>query len=123
MSRPISDLFRHPGSLYVYCSDERVRRTFAAQLLEQGFAFGDGVAPGRRRIDRLMCVRRDFTVCFCGFVCRMQCGSLEDPVYAKEDGFDGCTRVDYARFLAGEEAYVIRGRRPTAETGAVIGYW
>lgn len=123
MARPISELFRHQGTLYVYCSGPTVKEQFARHLIEQGFCFRDGATPARRQIDRLMCVHCDFTISFCGFICHMQCGNLENPAYVLQDCFDGCTRIDYARFLSGAEDYVIQGQRPKKDTTAILEYW
>ena len=123
MSRPISELFKHQGTLYVYCSSTSVKEQFARHLIKQGFCFGDGVAPARRRIDQLMCIHRNHTVCFCGFICHLQCGSLENPTYVLRDYFDGCTRIDYARFLSGAEDYVIQGQRLKKGATATLEYW
>ena len=113
MSRPITELFEHPGVIYIYCSSLPVKRLFARHLAEQGFGFKDGV---EREISNLMIVHRDFTICYCGFICRMQYGwgvnghTIDDHRgYTSQDSTSGCTRVDYARFIAGEAEYVIRG--------------
>ena len=121
--RLISDLFNHQGNIYVYCSSPLTEEIFAWHLTQQGFHFGDGASPARRGIDSLMCVHPDFTICYCGFVCHLQCGGLDNPVYVQEDCFDGCTRVDYARFLSGVDDYVIQGRRPAITTTAAVEYW
>lgn len=123
MSRSIQDLFIHQGTIYVYCSGAPVKALFARHLAEQGFRFGDGAALARRPIDSLMCVHRDHTISYCGFVCHLQCGSLEDPVYVPQDSFDGCTRVDYARFISGADDCVIRGKRPGVKTAATVEFW
>ena len=119
MSRPITELFHHKGTIYVYCSSLPVKRLFAKHLTEQGFGFKDGK---EREIDALMIVRRDFTICRCGFVSRMQYGwgvnGHDIDVhrgYTAEDCTSGATRVDYARFIAGEGEYVIRGPKSTPQ--------
>ena len=70
-----------------------------------------------------MCVHRGHTLSFCGFICHMQCGSLENPTYVLWDCFDGCTRIDYARFLSEAEDYVIQGQRPKKGATATVEYW
>ena len=123
MTRPISELFRHEGTIYVYCSSPEVKRQFTRHLIEQGFVFGDGILPGRRAIDELMCIHRDHKIGFCGFVCHMQCGNLKDPRYVDADCYQGCTRVDYARFAAGFDEYVIQGKRTNNSNGPIVEYW
>ena len=115
MSRPITELFHHEGTIYVYCSSLPVKRLFARHLVEQGFSFRDGKT---REIDHLMIVRRDFTICYCGYISRLQYGwgtnghAIDDHNgYTMGDCTDGATRVDYARFIAGEDEYIIQGPR------------
>lgn len=111
--RPISELFRHKGAhIYVYCPSKALKAMFARDLEAQGFTFGDGVQVSKRAhdFDDIMAIHRDFTVCFCGYACHVQFGPVgKNLVYVKEDSSCNCTRVDYARFVSGEEEYVIRG--------------
>lgn len=113
--RPISELFQHPGHIYVYCASEAVKAMFAHDLDEQGFAFGDGARTSQRQIDSLMAVCRDHTIAFCGYASHVRCGSLANPVYVTKDSSCNCTRVDYARFVSGADDYVIRGPQGSFE--------
>ena len=110
MKRLISDLFQHKGSLYVYCSSFAVKKRFEHDLIEQGFRFGDGVSPSEREIHDLMSVDRDYTLHYCGFIPHVQFGSLQAPIYCRRNSYNGCTRIDYARFISGEDKYVILGQ-------------
>jgi len=123
MSRQLNELFNHHGTLYVYCSSIPIKQLFTKHLAEQSFHFQDGATPSRRQIDQLMCVHRDYSICFCGFISRMQCGNLQNPVYVTEDCYDGCTRIDYERFINGMDDYVILGQRPTGVSNQKIVYW
>ena len=105
----ISELFRHKGYIFVYCSSVPVKQMFERHLDEQGFAFEDGTRVTERKIADVMVIGRDYTVKFCSRTFQMICGSLQDPVYVKGDHSRGSIRVDYARFISGEENYVIRG--------------
>ncbi len=109
--RRISDLFKHEGHIYVYCPSKPLKAMFIRDLDAQGFAFGDGVRVTERAQDfgDIMAVNRDYTICFCGYASHVRCGSLRNSVYVREDHSRNCTRVDYARFVSGEEEYVIKG--------------
>lgn len=124
--RLISEIFRHPGHIYVYCPSKPLKAKFARDLEEQGFGFADGARVSERAHDfgDIMAVNRDFTIHFCGFNSHLACGSLRNPVYVREDRSDGIVRVDYARFISGAENYIIRSPRyrdasgsASAETG------
>ena len=118
--RPISELFKHRGHIFVYCPSKALKAMFARDLDAQGFTFGDGVRVTEHagNFGDIMAIHRDFTVGFCGFACHVQFGSKENPVFVKEDHSCNCTRVDYARFVSGEEAYVIRGPEDCIEVEA-----
>ena len=105
----ITDLFKaHSGPIYIYSGSEAIRRRLLKDLTEQGFLLGNGEPV--REVQDLMSVHIDRTVSYCGYVCRVQCGSLRHPEYVEEDRKRGCTRVDYARFSAGLRDYVIKGQ-------------
>ncbi len=111
--RPISELFKHEGTLYIHCASPAVKAMLARDLTEQGFRFRDGTSPEQREIDSLMCVHRDYTIGFCGFACQVQynIGQPDQLEYCKKNSERGATRIDYARFISGEKKYVLRRKK------------
>ena len=111
--RPISELFRHEGALYIHCANPAMRAMLARDLTDQGFRFRDGASPEQRGIDSLMRIHRDYTIGFCGYVCRVQddIGRPDQLEYCRKNSERGATRIDYARFISGGEKYVLRRKK------------
>ena len=111
--RPISELFRHEGALYIHCASPAVKAMLASDLTEQGFRFRDGASPEQREIDSLMCIHRDYTVGFCGYVCQVQdnIGKPDQLECCRKNSERGATRIDYARFISGDKKYVLRRKK------------
>ena len=112
-NRPISELFKHEGALYIHCASPAVKAMLARDLTEQGFRFRDGASPEQRELDSLMCIHRDYTIGFCGYVCQVQynIGPSDQLEYCKENSERGATRIDYARFISGDKKYVLRRKK------------
>ena len=111
--RPISELFKHEGALYIHCASPAVKAMLARDLTGQGFRFRDGASPEQREIDSLMCIHRDYTIGFCGFACQVQynIGRPDQLECCKKNSERGATRIDYARFISGDKKYVLRRKK------------
>ena len=112
-NRPICELFRHKGALYIHCASPAVKAMLARDLTEQGFRFRNGTSPEQREIDSLMRIHRDFAIGFCGYVCQVQdnIGKPDQLECCRKNSERGATRIDYARFASGEKKYVLRRRK------------
>ena len=112
-NRPISELFRHEGALYIHCASPAVKAMLARDLTGQGFRFRDGTSPEQREIDALMRIHRDYTIGFCGFACQVQynIGQPDQLEYCSKNSECGATRIDYARFISGDKKYVLRRKK------------
>ena len=112
-NRPISELFKHEGTLYIHCASPAVKAMLARDLTEQGFRFRDGASPEQREIDPLMRIHRDYTIGFCGFACQVQynIGQPDQLECCRKNSERGAMRVDYARFISGDKKYVLRRKK------------
>ena len=96
-----SFLSTNAGRVYVYLATEEVCKQFLKDAENEGFAFGDGEKPTARPGNNLYVVNRDWTISHVGWTGHMAFQS------AKRIGGQEMIRVDYERYLLGEENFVI----------------
>ena len=72
------------------------------QAEDEGFTFGDGATPTERCYAEIMAVNKDKTINYVGTNGRIAFGAG-----AKKIGDQDLIRVDFAKYLAGEENYII----------------
>ena len=87
--------------MYVYLKDEVIARRFLQDAENEGFTFGDGEKPTARPGNNLYVVNRNWTISHVGWAGHMAFQS------AKYVGEQELIRVDYERYLLGEENFVI----------------
>ena len=101
--RSIEALMNLNGRVYVYLDNEEAAEQFFTQAEAEGFTFGDGERPTARHRDCIMAVNKDHTISYVGFVGHMAFGSGTESV-----GNEPLIRVDYRRYLTGEEDFLYR---------------
>ena len=101
--RTIANLLNLDGRVYVYVPSKNIRRLFLKNAQEEGFMFGDGVKPTRRRaFDDIYALNKDFTLNFVGSIGHF---AFHHPqVFTNNVGL---IRVDYSAYLSGAENYII----------------
>ena len=99
--RNVTELSKLNGKVYVYLRDEVIARRFLQDAENEGFTFGDGEKPTARPRNNLYVVNRDWTISHVGCTGHMAFQS------AKRIGEREMIRVDYERYLLGEENFVI----------------
>lgn len=99
--RNVTELSKLNGKVYVYLKDEVIARRFLQDAEDEGFTFGDGEKPTARPGNNLYVVNRNWTISHVGWAGHMAFQS------AKYVGEQELIRVDYEKYLIGEENYVI----------------
>ena len=102
--RNVTELSKLNGKVYVYLRGEVIARRFLQDAENEGFTFGDGEKPTARLGNNLYVVNRDWTISHVGWAGHMAFQS------AKCVGEQEIIRVDYEKYLLGEEEYLISGR-------------
>lgn len=112
--RKISNLCQLDGRIYLWFRDKETREQFCTDAEKEGYHYGDGVSLREREIQGCMALNEDLTVNFLGFAGRMAFG-YADYVGAYWDHERKCMmpgnrkiiRVDYAKWKAGQEDFII----------------
>ena len=102
--RNVTELSKLNWKVYVYLRDEVIARRFLQDAENEGFTFGDGEKPTARPGNNLYVVNCDWTISHVGWAGHMAFQS------AKRIGEQELIRVDYEKYLLGEEDYLISGR-------------
>ena len=105
-NRTIKALTDLKGRVYLYLPDSAVRDQFEIDAMEEGVTYKDGVPLPERSLDSIMALNDDMTVNFVGMFGRMHFHRPEEP----ETRPVPLIRVDYGRYAAGYEDYIIRYR-------------
>ena len=98
--RTVTKLLSLQDTVWVYLESEALCRRFLKDAEAEGFTFGDGVRPTGREGSDLFALRRDLTLSYLGFIGHM-------AFFQGETGKDAPARVDYGRYLAGRDDYVL----------------
>lgn len=100
--RRLADLLKLGDRVYVYVPAENIRRLFLQNAEAEGFTFGDGVKPTKRKAyDDIYALHSDFTISFVGFVGHMW---FRQPNASQSK----LVRVDYAAYLAGSDDFIVK---------------
>ena len=100
--RTIAELLNLDGRVYVYLSSKNVAKIFLQNAESEGFRFGDGKKPTKRKWDDIYALNKDFALNFVGYIGHIAFHHPEVP--------NDCNliRVDYAAYLSGAENYIIK---------------
>lgn len=85
--------------IYLYFADRETTKAFIKNAEAEGFTFGDGVKVSKRELDDVMALNNDKTINFLGFAGYM---SFRHP----EASSRYLVRVDYKKYISGEENYL-----------------
>ena len=87
--------------VYVYLSDKETQEKFISDAEAQGYTFEDGVKISERASDNFYAVNRNHTVNFINGIGRM----------AFQAGANRITRIDYKKYISGDEDYFYKRNR------------
>ena len=105
--RTIKDLTDLQGRVYLYFPDSTVRDQFITDAAEEGITYGDGVSLTEREPDSIMALNVNMTVNFVGFAGHI---NFIQPSSESEIRLNPLIRVDYGRYAAGDEYFIIQYR-------------
>ena len=105
-NRTIKDLIRDGERTYVYLSDDETGKRFLQNAEKEGFTFGDGVKPTEREYATVMAIGADGTIGYVGAI-----GFTAFASGAAKIGKDFLVRIDYRKYICGEEGYSIKDAR------------
>ncbi len=105
--RTIKDLTNLQGRVYLYFPDSTIRDQFITDATEEGVTYPDGVPLTERSLDSIMALNENMTVNFVGFAGHMH---FIQPSSESEIRSNPLIRVDYGRYAAGDEYFIIQYR-------------
>lgn len=100
--RTIEKLLDQMGRVYVYLASQEIARQFMRDAEREGFTFGDGVKPTKRKLDSIMALNHNRTINFVGYIGHMAFQGAEKIGDAK------LIRVDYSEYIRGSEHYLMK---------------
>ena len=114
-TRTVKNISGMEGRAYVYLSNDEIGNKFMQMAEDEGFTFGDGVKPTERQYAEVMAVNHNATINYVGVNGRMAFGSG-----AKTIGDEVLIRIDFEKYLSGDESYLIDNAKRTIKN-AVAG--
>lgn len=99
--RTIRNLISQEKKVYLLLKDPATRYRFMSDALREGIGYGDGVSVADRPVEDIMALRPDGTICFLGWAGHM-CYHISK---------DTALRIDYEKYIAGAEDYLIPDRQ------------
>lgn len=99
--RNVTELSKMNGRVFVYLRNEVIAGKFLQDAEKEGFTFRDGEKPTARPGSDLYSVNRDWTINLVGWAGHMAFRA------AKTIGEQELLRVDYEKYLFGDEDYLI----------------
>ena len=105
--RTIKDPTDLQGRVFLYFPDSTIRDQFITDATEEGVTYGDGVSLKEREPDSIMALNGNMTVNFVGFAGHMH---FIQPSSESEIHSNPLIRVDYGRYAAGDEYFIIQYR-------------
>ncbi|MGN0527249.1 MAG: hypothetical protein ACI4IF_07410 [Acutalibacteraceae bacterium] len=99
--RTIAELLNLDGRVYVYLSSKNVAKIFLQNAEAEGFRFGDGKKPTKRKRDDIYALNKNFTINYVGYIGHI---AFHHPNCFESDNL---IRIDYSAYLSGAEKYII----------------
>ena len=99
--RTIANLLNLDGRVYVHLSNKNVAKIFLQNAESEGFRFGNGKKPTKRKWDDIYALNKDFTINYVGYIGHIAFHHPEVP-----NNYN-LIRVDYAAYLSGAENYIM----------------
>jgi hypothetical protein len=102
MKRTIKNLLKENCRVYVYLSDKDIAKRFLRDAESEGFTFSDGANLTSRNCDSIMAVNDNTTINYVGIVGHIAFNCT------KKVGDKALLRVDYGKYILGEDDYNFR---------------
>lgn len=104
-NRSIKALTDLQGRVYLYLPDSVIREQFESDAMAEGVTYPDGVPLPERELDSIMALNQNMTVNFVGMYGRMHFHQVSSEPEIRPQPL---IRVDYERYAAGCEDYIIQ---------------
>ena len=85
----------------MHLSNKNVAKIFLQNAESEGFRFGNGKKPTKRKWDDIYALNKDFTINYVGYIGH---NAFHHPNYFDNDKL---IRIDYSAYLSGAENYII----------------
>lgn len=108
-TRTITALLKDDNYIFVRLKGENVRRRFLQEAEKEGFTYSDGTSPTETDGDDIMAIHSDMTLSYVGYISRLAYKNV------KIKGDKKIVRIDYVKYIAGAERYVIKRKEAIAE--------
>lgn len=95
--RTIRNLINREKKIYIILRTKEMEYRFMSDAAREGITFGDGVKATERNVEDIMLLQADGTICFLGFVGRMN--------YHYNKHKSVC--IDYEKYINGDVDYLI----------------
>ncbi len=95
--RTIRELINSEKKVYIFLGSRAIRYRFMSDAELEGITYGDNAKPTERQVDEIMALNPDGTICFLGLVGRI----------CYHAGGDTVIRVDYEKYIDGQEDYIV----------------
>lgn len=95
--RTIKELLQYRKKVYIVLPTKAMQYRFMSDADREGITFGDGVKATDRMASDIMALLLDGHICFVGWIGRV----------CFKQGGDSVLRVDYERYISGEDSYLI----------------
>ena len=95
--RTIKNLINEEKKVYIYLESEKVRQEFAKDCEKEGITFSDKVSANERKMQDVIALLPDGTICYLGF-----CGRM-----CYKNGNDSAIRINYKAYKNEEMNYII----------------
>ena len=95
--RTIKNLINENKKVYIFLKDEETRVLFSLDCEKEGITFSDKVPASKRKLQDVMALLPDSTICYIGFAGRM----------CYKNGGEGAIRIDYKDYKSENENYIV----------------
>ena len=109
-NRTVTELAKMEERIHVLVPDAETQKCFLFQTTEEGFTFSDGASPMARPCDDIMAVHKDKTISFVGYA-----GYVAFNSNAAMMGDEKYLRVDFKKYIDGDEEFIIKRDGPVPE--------
>ena len=95
--RTIKQLIGKEQKVYIVLKNKAIMFRFISDAEYEGITFGDKVKPTERTPEDIMALQADGTICYLGWAGRMCYHNRKQNIL----------RVDYEKYILGEEDYLV----------------
>ncbi len=95
--RTIKQLISKEQKVYILLKNKAIQFRFMSDAEYEGITFSDDAKPTERRMDDIMALQADGTICYLGWAGRMCYHNRKHNIM----------RVDYEKYISGKDDYLV----------------